>query len=275
MAQMSPQDFAPPATRHLTAGHNTANARSGSPYSRQNGEDMQSHMLVPPEARKDPEAFSIYGSDNDFTHVPLNRQASEERMPLAKSRSPPINEFESSLSAEASIAARYEEVASADARKPNKVMTPAQFERYKEHRELTRLENNAESSDSDRDSDEYEEDDDEEEKKKQAINQRKKQEAHLSVYRQQMMKVTGEQKPTPSWDGGRNPLDRGGNNARGSGTPTPPPLPGTDRRSMSMSLSLSAPGQEKMTNGGKSSEMFPSEYWPLTDSRTELDLRVS
>jgi hypothetical protein len=211
-------------------------------------------MLVPPEPRKDPEAFSIYGSDNDFTHVPLNRQASEERIPLAKSRSPPINDFESSFSAEASIAARYEDVASANALKPNKIMTPAQFERYKEHREMTRLENNAESSGSDRDSDEYEEDDDEEEKKQQAINQRKKQEAHLSVYRQQMMKVTGEQKPTASWDG-----DRGG---RGSGTPTPPPPPGTERRSMSM-MSLSVPAQEKMANGGKSSDGSDDEDVPL------------
>ncbi|KAL8677782.1 MAG: hypothetical protein Q9186_005815 [Xanthomendoza sp. 1 TL-2023] len=75
----------------------------------------------------------------------------------------------------------------------NKVMTPAQFERYRREQEMTRTQNNRSGADdSDNDSDSYE-DDDEVERNKEVAKQRRKQEAHLAVYRQQMMKVTGEQ----------------------------------------------------------------------------------
>ncbi|KAK6614029.1 hypothetical protein H4I96_00350 [Botrytis cinerea] len=43
----------------------------------------------------------------------------------------------------------------------------------------------------------YEDDEDEAEKSKNAAKQRRKQEAHMSVYRQQMMKVTGDSTPSP------------------------------------------------------------------------------
>ncbi|OAX84487.1 hypothetical protein ACJ72_01158 [Emergomyces africanus] len=99
-----------------------------------------------------------------------------------------------SLAAEANIAELYEEKANnSERRQPTKVMTPAQFERYREHKEMTRKESNASSThQSDGDSDHYDEEEDEAEKAREAAKQRKKQEAHLSVYRQQMMKVTGE-----------------------------------------------------------------------------------
>ncbi|KAL8703280.1 MAG: hypothetical protein Q9201_003521 [Fulgogasparrea decipioides] len=75
----------------------------------------------------------------------------------------------------------------------NKVMTPAQFERYRREQEMTRTQNGQSvADDSDDDSDHYE-DDDEAERNKELAKQRRKQEAHLAVYRQQMMKVTGEQ----------------------------------------------------------------------------------
>ncbi|KAL8820508.1 MAG: hypothetical protein Q9223_001278 [Gallowayella weberi] len=75
----------------------------------------------------------------------------------------------------------------------NKVMTPAQFERYRREQEMTRTQSNqSRAEDSDDDSDPYE-DDDEVERNKEVAKQRRKQEAHLAVYRQQMMKVTGEQ----------------------------------------------------------------------------------
>ena len=75
----------------------------------------------------------------------------------------------------------------------NKVMTPAQFNEYKKEQELTRSKSNTSiSGDSDEDNDNYD-DDDETERNKQLARQRKKQEAHLAVYRQQMMKMTGEQ----------------------------------------------------------------------------------
>jgi len=75
----------------------------------------------------------------------------------------------------------------------NKVMTPAEFDRYRQQQENMRGASDASKSDgSDDDSDDYD-DDDEEERKKQVAKERRKQEAHLAVYRQQMMKVTGEQ----------------------------------------------------------------------------------
>lgn len=75
----------------------------------------------------------------------------------------------------------------------NKVMTPAQFERYRREQEMARTQGNqSKADDSEDDSDHYE-DDDEAERNKELARQRRKQEAHLAVYRQQMMKVTGEQ----------------------------------------------------------------------------------
>lgn len=75
----------------------------------------------------------------------------------------------------------------------NKVMTPAEFERYRRDKErqdsAASAEPSAAKSD---DEDNYEDDDDDVEKAKQQAKQRRKQEAHMTVYRQQMMKVTGE-----------------------------------------------------------------------------------
>jgi hypothetical protein len=76
-----------------------------------------------------------------------------------------------------------------------KVMTPAQFERYKKEQESIRNQyaaNKSDSEDEDGDGDKYE-DDDEEERNKEMARQRRRQDAQMSVYRQQMMKVTGEQ----------------------------------------------------------------------------------
>lgn len=73
----------------------------------------------------------------------------------------------------------------------NKVMTPAEFEQYKHQKEDATEEDGNQSEKSD-DSEVYE-DDDETERNRQLAKQRRKQEANLAVYRQQMMKVTGEQ----------------------------------------------------------------------------------
>ncbi|RMZ82007.1 hypothetical protein DV737_g2251, partial [Chaetothyriales sp. CBS 132003] len=71
------------------------------------------------------------------------------------------------LAASAELWARFDpaQPSAARAKGPNKVMTPAQFERYKQQQEIDR---------------------------RVGALQRRKQEAHLAVYRQQMMKVTGE-----------------------------------------------------------------------------------
>lgn len=74
----------------------------------------------------------------------------------------------------------------------NKIMTPAQFEQYRRQQEMTSTAKSRDKDESDDEEDDYE-DDDEIERSKLAARQRRKQEAHMSVYRQQMMKMTGEQ----------------------------------------------------------------------------------
>ena len=74
----------------------------------------------------------------------------------------------------------------------NKIMTPAQFEQYRREQEMTSTAHPRGKQENSDDEDDYE-DDDEIERAQVAARQRKKQEAHMSVYRQQMMKMTGEQ----------------------------------------------------------------------------------
>ncbi|PHH63782.1 hypothetical protein CDD81_5439 [Ophiocordyceps australis] len=83
----------------------------------------------------------------------------------------------------------------------NKVMTPAEFEEYRQQHEGQKSRDggasDAAAKDSSHDDDEedeinYDDDYDEQEKSRQQTKQRRKQEAHMAVYRQQMMKVTGE-----------------------------------------------------------------------------------
>ncbi|SPO04222.1 uncharacterized protein DNG_06905 [Cephalotrichum gorgonifer] len=78
----------------------------------------------------------------------------------------------------------------------NKVMTTAQFEQYKQEKGRATTQSKSKAAgakDDDSESDEdYEDDEDEVEKSKEAAKQRRKQEANMAVYRQQMMKVTGE-----------------------------------------------------------------------------------
>ncbi|GAD96020.1 hypothetical protein ANI_1_30114 [Paecilomyces variotii No. 5] len=104
---------------------------------------------------------------------------------------------ESSIAAHARLASQYEDKESSIPQTRNKVMTPAQFERYRQQQELTRTKSDASRSDASDASNDYD-DEDETEKNMEAARQRRKQEAHLSIYRQQMMKVTGEQAPGPS-----------------------------------------------------------------------------
>ena len=131
------------------------------------------------------------------------RPGSTETTPRSKRAEPKENEdnlFDNQIAASANIAQRFQE----QARSPptnqspqNKVMTPAQFERYKQDQERLRSVGGHSRDEVDEDEDEtYDDDEDEAEKAKQAAKQRRKQEAHMAVYRQQMMKVTGEAAPT-------------------------------------------------------------------------------
>jgi hypothetical protein len=102
------------------------------------------------------------------------------------------NLFDNSLAHSSRVANRFV------ARKPSpprtKVMTPAQFERYRQDKERQGAAPDAEKPEDKSDDEEIDYDDDEDdiERTKQQAKQRRKQEAHMAVYRQQMMKVTGE-----------------------------------------------------------------------------------
>ncbi|KAE8378236.1 hypothetical protein BDV26DRAFT_281269 [Aspergillus bertholletiae] len=113
---------------------------------------------------------------------------------------------DSSIAAHARLAAQYEEKQPASTASSNKVMTPSQFEHYRQQQELRRSNSNASKSEDSAES-EFDEED-EAEKNREVERQRRKQEAHLSVYRQQMMKVTGQESPTPAL---RSEVDRANN----------------------------------------------------------------
>jgi hypothetical protein len=82
----------------------------------------------------------------------------------------------------------------------NKVMTPAEFERYRLDKEREGLNKAANPStvngDDDEDEINYDDEEDEEEKLKQQAKQRRHQQASMSAYRQRNMKTTGELRST-------------------------------------------------------------------------------
>ncbi|WEW60098.1 hypothetical protein PRK78_005583 [Emydomyces testavorans] len=204
------QDYAY-SGRHLTSNGNIG--RNDASFSSSNATLIPSKPPMPtltvedPRELADPEVSSIYASDKDFTTVPLNHH-NRQTTPTPSSIKPVRpRQNEHSLSAEASLAARYEEVALKNEEKPNKIMTPAQFERYQQQQEMTRRLSNASTSNSSDNESEEEEEEDEAETKRLAADQRKKQEAHLSVYRQQMMKITGEQLKLPNLEMKRDSLE--------------------------------------------------------------------
>jgi hypothetical protein len=131
------------------------------------------------------------------------RTGSTETTPKAKRtelRETEDNLFDNQIAASANLAQKYQERAQstpmAKQAPLNRVMTPAQFERYKQDQERLRSFGGQSTDDADEDEEEtYDDDEDEAEKARQMTKQRRKQEAHMSVYRQQMMKVTGEAAP--------------------------------------------------------------------------------
>lgn len=158
------------------------------------------------------------------------RGESTETTPRAKKLEPVRQQaspsFDSSLTTSASLGAQYEESESPSPTKQgprHKVMTPAQFERYRRQQEMNRTTSISSRSDASEDGSDVDDDDDETERNRQAARQRRKQEAHLAIYRQQMMKVTGEQPAELPWLGpNRSSLDRGSNatSAMSSRVPT-------------------------------------------------------
>lgn len=179
-------------TTILAPSHSVTSAKSISPVSPASYSSEASHSFV---ANDDAEivrqSIIISNRNSQPSTLKSPHTNTDEETPLFESE-----DFTSS----AHLASQYEERVASVPANQNKVMTPAQFERYRQQREMTRQLSNASKSDSSEVADNYEDDEgdeDEAEKSREAARQRRKQEAHLSVYRQQMMKVIGQQAPTP------------------------------------------------------------------------------
>lgn len=150
-----------------------------------------------PDHKQHSQAALFDSSDQDFSATPW-RQDSNQSTPRAKKSELALQEERSMFDTSPSYSGRTNPVPPLPKaelpRKPdtqNKIMTPAQFEKYRKEQE-SRRDQYFTKDESDEEGDDYE-DDDEVERNKQLARERRKQEAHLAVYRQQMMKVTGEQ----------------------------------------------------------------------------------
>ncbi|KAJ5732017.1 hypothetical protein N7493_003498 [Penicillium malachiteum] len=110
-------------------------------------------------------------------------------------RSP--TQIDSAVADNARLAVKFAESLPKSPSPGNKVMTPSQFEHYRQQQELQNSNSDSSDAENNSDDDPYDEED-EAERQREAEKQRRKREAHLSVYRQQMQKVTGQQSPSPS-----------------------------------------------------------------------------
>ncbi|KAJ5728647.1 uncharacterized protein N7483_003155 [Penicillium malachiteum] len=110
-------------------------------------------------------------------------------------RSP--TQIDSSVADHARLAVKFAESLPKSPSPGNKVMTPSQFEHYRQQQELQNSNSDSSDAEDKSDDDAYDEED-EAERQREAEKQRRKREAHLSVYRQQMQKVIGQQSPSPS-----------------------------------------------------------------------------
>lgn len=105
--------------------------------------------------------------------------------------------FDAQIMSSANLAEAYQQKPASPIDMRNsrsKVLTPAQYESYRNEQDKLRGPLDNVQNDDD-DADDYDDDEDEMEKHRELVRQRRKQEAHMAVYRQQMMKVTGEVVP--------------------------------------------------------------------------------
>lgn len=168
-----------------------------SPYPSSPYTSSDPQMIAASDVRQVSPAPLFDSSDQDFSATPW-RQDSNDTTPRAKKSELVLHEERSMFDASPPQAGRSAPIpplpkahSPAKLDSQNKIMTPAQFEKYRKEQE-TRRDQYFHKDDSDEEGDDYE-DDDEIERNKQLARERRKQEANLSVYRQQMMKVTGEQ----------------------------------------------------------------------------------
>lgn len=101
------------------------------------------------------------------------------------------DDYDASMSAAAALANQYEVSGPAKQVVATKVMTKAQFELYQQQQDEHRRLGGKAPDDDDDESIVSEEEETEAERRRETARQRARQDAHLSVYRQQMMKITG------------------------------------------------------------------------------------
>lgn len=199
-----------------------------------------------------------------------NRPGPSESPSGTRRQSPPVAEsqLDPSIAAHALLAVQYEQTQPKSGNSTNKVMTPSQFEHYRQQQELKRANSDASKSEDSAESDFDEED--EVEKNREAERLRRKQEAHLSVYRQQMMKVTGQQSPAPSL---RPELDHASNS-----TPNLTVHPANPGNKSGSGKSSEGDEDEDIPLGILAAHGFPNRNRPpsrLTPSSSIPNLRAS
>ena len=146
-----------------------------------------------------PSNVSYEVDDAAISSWKVGSEASTPRAKKVALRDEEDSMFDNHMAESASIAQRFQEKSLSPPQKhaaKNKVMTPAQFERYKQDQERLRSLGARPKDDEGDEEETYDDDEDETEKNRQLAKQRRKQEAHMAIYRQQMMKVTGEASPT-------------------------------------------------------------------------------
>ncbi|KAF4992756.1 hypothetical protein FGRMN_6966 [Fusarium graminum] len=183
-----PDDVPPPVPRHQSSFKTTS--RPSDIIEDEDAKLLQDSITVGrllSESSSNPPAGRYRRNEDSFS--------SFDRKPLHTSfNRGDENLFEGTSAQSSRIVNRHNSRAPSPPRN-NKVMTPAQFEKYRKDKERHSLSDGVQHSTTNDDDDEinYDDDEDEIEKSRQQAKQRRKQEAHMAVYRQQMMKVTGEQ----------------------------------------------------------------------------------
>ncbi|KAF8422845.1 hypothetical protein EV426DRAFT_147038 [Tirmania nivea] len=184
--------------------------------------------------------------------------------PVVEPRDCSDTEFDGSITTAAAIAAKFENSSTERAKEgPTKVMTKAQFEKYRQQQDdERRLKGGKAKSDTESEDESVEDYDSDTERNKEVIRQRAKQEAHLSVYRQQMMKISGRTGSTEALNG-----------------PTAAPMLALNNSMPQLSLSGADPGSdedEEVPLGILMAHGFPNKSRPptrLSNSSSQPNLR--
>lgn len=165
-------------------------------------------------ARQRLSSIPLFDSNDEEFQASISKLDSSETTPRAKPRDlgrqpqplPTDTAYSPQLRA---VPPRQGHPPSDNAGGQHKIMTPAQFNQYKKEQEMRRTNSNASKSEDSDDDEENYDDDDQTERNRLLAKQRRKQEAHLAVYRQQMMKMTGEQpSELPNMGQFRPPINR-------------------------------------------------------------------